>query len=75
MKMLKQHLNYFLMHSNGKPFFIASHSQGALHAQRLLSERIFKEALSTRLITAYLIGYPLEEEYIQKLAQISQKNF
>ena len=53
-------------HSNGKPFFIASHSQGALHAQRLFSERIFKEALSTRLITAYLIGYPLEEEYIKK---------
>ncbi|RPG42811.1 MAG: DUF3089 domain-containing protein [Gammaproteobacteria bacterium TMED112] len=62
------------LYSNERPFFIASHSQGALHAQRLISEKIFKEALSTRLISAYLVGYPLEEEYIQKIGiDISEK--
>ena len=40
----------------------------------MISEKIFKEALSTKLISAYLIGYPLEEEYIQKIgADISEK--
>ena len=63
------------VHSKGKRFFIASHSQGALHAQRLISERIFKEALSTKLISAYLIGYPLEEEFVQKIGTDISKKF
>lgn len=63
------------VHSNGKPFFIASHSQGALHAQRLISEKVFKEALSTKLISAYLIGYPLEEDFIQKIGTDISKKF
>ena len=27
-------------HNNGKPFFIAGHSQGALHGQRLINEHV-----------------------------------
>ena len=41
--MLKKHLDISLEnHSEDKPFFLASHSQGSLHAQRLLTEKEFK---------------------------------
>ena len=66
---VKEAFRYFLEnHSEDKPFFLASHSQGSLHAQRLLTEKEFKEVFSKQLITAYLIGYPLEEQYLKNLA-------
>ncbi len=49
--------DYFLEHhSKGRPFIIASHSQGTQHARTLLSKRIDGTALRDRMITAYLIG-------------------
>ncbi|MDC3098124.1 DUF3089 domain-containing protein [Gammaproteobacteria bacterium] len=59
--------NFLENYSDGKPFFLASHSQGSLHAQRLLTEIEFKKVYSKQLIAAYLIGYPLEEEYLRNL--------
>ena len=59
--------NFLENYSDGKPFFLASHSQGSLHAQRLLTEIEFKKVFSKQLIAAYLIGYPLEEEYLRNL--------
>ena len=53
--------------SSDKPFFLASHSQGSLHAQRLLSENCFKESFNKKLICAYLIGYPIEKTYLDNL--------
>jgi len=48
---------YFLEHySRGRPFIIASHSQGTGHAFRLLRERIDGTPLASRLVAAYLIG-------------------
>lgn len=41
----------------GKPIILAGHSQGSLHLLRLLAER--KEALSGRLVAAYLAGWPV----------------
>ena len=65
---VKAAFRYFLEnHSDDKPFFLASHSQGSLHAQRLLIEKEFKKVFSNQLIAAYLIGYPLEEEYLKNL--------
>ena len=65
---VKEAFRYFLKkHSDGKPFFLASHSQGSLHAQRLLTEIEFKKVFSKQLLAAYLIGYPLEEEYLKNL--------
>lgn len=55
--------DYYLQHENhGKPFLIASHSQGSLHAMRLLQDRIAGQALQARLVVAYVIGYYLPEE-------------
>jgi hypothetical protein len=51
---------YFLEHhSKGRPFIVASHSQGSMHAARLLS-RIDKDAgLRARMVVAYVPGYSL----------------
>lgn len=49
--------DYFLAHySNGRPFIIASHSQGSLHALRLLQERVVGTPLAKRLVAAYVVG-------------------
>ena len=60
--------------SNDKPFFLAAHSQGALHAQRLLSERCFKDFFREKLLSAYLIGYPIEKTYLNDLGYWPSKN-
>ncbi len=57
--------DYYLAHENhGRPFIIASHSQGSLHAMRLLQERIAGKPLQHQLVAAYAIGYaiPLDIE-------------
>jgi hypothetical protein len=52
--------DYYLTHENhGRPFIIASHSQGSLHALRLVQERIAGQALAHQLVAAYIIGYAL----------------
>ncbi|HEJ7041392.1 TPA: DUF3089 domain-containing protein [Serratia liquefaciens] len=48
---------YYIAHYNrGRPFIIASHSQGTEHAVRLLQEEIIGTPLQKRLIVAYTIG-------------------
>jgi hypothetical protein len=55
--------DYYLQNENhGKPFLIASHSQGSLHAMRLLQERIAGQPLRSRLVVAYVVGYYLPED-------------
>ncbi|QUD86606.1 DUF3089 domain-containing protein [Phenylobacterium montanum] len=47
----------YMAHDNGgRPFIIAGHSQGSLHALRLLQERIIGTPLQKRLVAAYVIG-------------------
>lgn len=51
--------DYYLRQENGgRPFIIASHSQGTRHAYQLISETINGTALANRLVAAYLIGFP-----------------
>jgi hypothetical protein len=62
---VRRAFDYYLAHENrGRPFILASHSQGSLHAMRLLQERIAGTPLQAQLVAAYLIGYsmPLEIE-------------
>jgi hypothetical protein len=48
---------YFLEHySKGRPFIIASHSQGTEHGFNLIRRRIDGTPLAQRMIAAYLIG-------------------
>ncbi len=53
--------DYFLEHhSQGRPFIIAGHSQGGLHADTLLRERIHGTPLAARLVAAYPVGFTLD---------------
>jgi len=47
---------YFLDQTDGRPFIIASHSQGTTHAFRLIKEQIDGTPLAGRMVAAYLIG-------------------
>lgn len=54
--------NYFIENfNNNKPFIILGHSQGALHAQRLISKFVQGTQLQDRMICAYVIGYIIPE--------------
>ncbi len=47
----------FLEASEGRPFIIASHSQGSMHAFRLLEQIQARPDLQARLVAAYTPGY------------------
>ncbi|MEM6318409.1 MAG: DUF3089 domain-containing protein [Bacteroidota bacterium] len=50
--------DYYLAHFNdGRPFFLAGHSQGALHTMRLLDDRIEGTPLAKKMVAAYPIGF------------------
>ncbi|WP_137864431.1 MULTISPECIES: DUF3089 domain-containing protein [unclassified Sphingomonas] len=52
-----QAFRHFIEHENrGRPFLIAAHSQGAMHAVRLLQAEILGTPLQSRLVAAYVIG-------------------
>lgn len=70
---LKTAFVYYLQHWNkGRPFIIASHSQGSLLGERLLKE--FFDAptneaqlLKNKLVVAYIVGWPVPKEYFTSL--------
>ncbi len=62
--------DYFIGHySQGRPFIIAGHSQGAMHALRLLAEKIDNTPLYDRLIAAYVIGGGVKRDCFQRVYQ------
>lgn len=59
--------DYFLEHySAGRPFVLASHSQGSLHLRTLLEKRITGTPLRERLIAAYPVGFSIDGELMAK---------
>ncbi len=65
---VKKSFSYYIENlATNRPLILASHSQGSLHAQRLFSEECFHPYFKKNLIAAYLIGYPLEKDYINHL--------
>jgi Protein of unknown function (DUF3089) len=58
--------NFISSRSQGRPFIIASHSQGTAHALRLLSEKINNTNLRERLVSAYLVGYHLPMDTFER---------
>lgn len=57
----------FLTRTQDRPFVIAGHSQGSMHAMRLLETRIQKDpALLRRLVVAYLPGVAIPEAWYQR---------
>ncbi len=59
---------YFLEHySKGRPFIIASHSQGTEHGFNLVMRRIDGTPLAQRLVAAYLIGGSITDKQVDAL--------
>ena len=65
---IKNAFEYYLKNYNhGRPIIIASHSQGTLHAGRLLKEFFEGKFLEKQLVAAYIIGLPVFTNYFQAL--------
>ncbi len=59
---VKNSFKYYLEHfNNGHPIIIASHSQGTLHAGKILKEFFEGSLLKNRLVCAYIIGMPFQK--------------
>jgi hypothetical protein len=56
----------FLAQTHGRPFIIASHSQGSRHALRLLAEEIDGTPLANRMVAAYIAGTWIETDWFAK---------
>ncbi|HEX2591244.1 MAG TPA: DUF3089 domain-containing protein, partial [Rhizomicrobium sp.] len=62
---------YFLEHySKGRPFIIASHSQGTHHALRLIQKRIDGTPLANRMVAAYIIGGGITDKDVAGLKTV-----
>jgi hypothetical protein len=62
---------YFIAHeSNGRPFIIASHSQGTAHAFRLIKEKIDGTPLAQRMVAAYIIGGGVKNKEVDALRTV-----
>ena len=65
---VKASFEYYLKHYNmGRPFIIASHSQGTTHAVRLIKEFIDGKPLQNQLVAAYLVGMPVPADVFQQV--------
>ena len=66
-----QAFTYFLEHfSKGRPFIIASHSQGTEHGFNLIRRRIDGTPLAQRLVAAYLIGGGITDKEVDALKTV-----
>ncbi len=54
----------FLDRIDGRPFILAGHSQGALHAQWLLERRISGAPVLERMVAAYPVGMGIQPDAI-----------
>jgi hypothetical protein len=65
---VKAAFEYYLANYNhNRPIIIASHSQGTLHAARLLKEYFEGKKLMKQLVAAYIIGLPVYRNYFSIL--------
>ncbi|MBL4650946.1 MAG: DUF3089 domain-containing protein [Aureispira sp.] len=62
---------YYIEHLNdGRPFIFASHSQGSYHSQKLLAEALKDSMIKSKLVVAYVVGWPITERYVKEHAVI-----
>jgi hypothetical protein len=65
---VRRAFEYYLDKWNGaRPIIIASHSQGTVHAAKLLKEYFDDKVLRNRLVCAYVIGMPVPENYLSNI--------
>lgn len=72
---VKSAFQYYLKnYNNGRPFIIASHSQGSHHAITLLKEFIDTTTLKNKMVAAYVVGYVIKESYYKNIKPCDNKN-
>ena len=60
---IKAAFEYYLReHNQGRPIVVAAHSQGTVHAVRLLREYFDQKPLYRQLVVAYLVGMPVQPD-------------
>ncbi len=65
---VKKAFEYYMKNeNNGRPIIIASHSQGTVHAKRLLKEYFDGTPLQKKLVMAYIIGIAFAPETFDHL--------
>ena len=68
---VKRAFRYYLAHDNhGRPFIVASHSQGSRLATRLVKEMIDGTPLMQRFVAAYIAGNWIDDGYFRALKTI-----
>lgn len=65
---IKAAFEYYLANYNeGRPIVIASHSQGTVHAKRLLKEFFDGKSLQKQLVEAYLVGIAVQPDEFKEI--------
>jgi len=68
---VKRAFVYYLAHYNhGRPFIIASHSQGSRHAKMLVQEMIDGTPQMKHFVAAYIVGNWLDEDWFKSLKTV-----
>ena len=49
----------FVREAGDRPLILAGHSQGALHLERLLREKVAGKPIAKRVVAAYVVGWPI----------------
>ena len=49
----------FAADTGNRPIILAGHSQGALHLERLLREKVAGKPIASRIVAAYVVGWPV----------------
>ena len=71
---VKASFEYYLKHyNNGRPIVIAAHSQGTIHAHKLIQD-FFQDSLKNKLVIAYLVGMPVPKDSLPNLPFCSMPN-
>ena len=50
----------FVRQAGDRPIILAGHSQGALHLERLLAEKVAGKPIADRIVAAYFVGWPID---------------
>lgn len=73
---VKAAFDYYLKYErNGRPFIIAGHSQGTIHAGRLIQDYVEKDAeLKADFVAAYLVGIALKPDLFPSISPCQSPN-
>lgn len=71
---IKKAFEVFLEVNKKMPIIIASHSQGTVHAGRLIKDYFENKPLMQQLVAAYLIGMPVSKSYFKDCKPCAESN-